>query len=112
MVDFVNKIMALGTVAGQVMIVLGLVYLIFFRKKQFAIITIVKEDAVLFAFLISLVSVLGSLFYSEIAGFPPCDLCWVQRIFMYPLVIVLGFALANKDNRLITYAIASSVIGA
>ena len=34
----------------------------------------------------------GSLWYSEGAGFPPCELCWYQRIAMYPLVVVLGMA--------------------
>ncbi len=38
----------------------------------------------------------GSLFYSEVAGFVPCPLCWWQRIFMYPLVIVLGAAWAFR----------------
>jgi hypothetical protein len=34
----------------------------------------------------------GSLWFSEGAGFPPCELCWYQRIAMYPLVVVLGMA--------------------
>ncbi len=38
----------------------------------------------------------GSLFYSEVAGFVPCPLCWWQRIFMYPLVIVLAAAWAFR----------------
>lgn len=36
----------------------------------------------------------GSLFYSEVAGFVPCELCWWQRILMYPLVVILGAAWA------------------
>ncbi len=38
---------------------------------------------------IAVVATLGSLFMSEIAGFTPCLLCWVQRGFMYPLAVVL-----------------------
>ena len=41
---------------------------------------------------IALLATLGSLWFSEEAGFPPCELCWYQRIAMYPLVVVLGIA--------------------
>jgi disulfide bond formation protein DsbB len=44
------------------------------------------------AWMVALVATLGSLFMSEVAGFVPCMLCWVQRGFMYPLVVVLGVA--------------------
>lgn len=42
--------------------------------------------------LVALVATLGSLYFSEVAGYLPCDLCWYQRILMYPLVVVLGVA--------------------
>lgn len=42
-------------------------------------------------------SMLGSLYLSEIAHFPPCRLCWYQRIAMYPLVVVLGVGAVRKD---------------
>ncbi len=41
---------------------------------------------------IALLATAGSLWFSEGAGFPPCELCWYQRIAMYPLVVVLGIA--------------------
>ena len=40
------------------------------------------------AFLVAATATGGSLFYSEIAGFVPCELCWYQRICMYPLSIL------------------------
>jgi hypothetical protein len=43
-------------------------------------------------------AVVGSLVYSQIVGFPPCDLCWWQRIFMYPQVIILFVAMRRKTN--------------
>lgn len=46
---------------------------------------------------ISVTAVLGSLFYSEILGYVPCDLCWIQRIFMYPLVIIYGTAAMKRE---------------
>ena len=39
----------------------------------------------------------GSLYFSEALGLYPCDLCWIQRIAMYPLVVVLGVA-AYEDR--------------
>ena len=70
-----------------------------------------KEDALLFMFLIALVSTLGSLFYSEIMGFNPCKLCWYQRIAMYPLVVLFGIALIKKKDDVIKYSWPLVVIG-
>ncbi|GAE93665.1 disulfide bond formation protein [Gracilibacillus boraciitolerans JCM 21714] len=47
----------------------------------------------------SLVAMMGSLFYSEIMRYIPCELCWYQRILMYPLVVIYGYALYKKDIR-------------
>ena len=41
---------------------------------------------------VAVVATLGSLYFSEIADFPPCRLCWYQRIGMYPLAVVLPIA--------------------
>ncbi|SFB80705.1 disulfide bond formation protein DsbB [Halobiforma haloterrestris] len=41
---------------------------------------------------VAAVATLGSLYFGEIRGYPPCDLCWYQRICMYPLTVVLGVA--------------------
>jgi disulfide bond formation protein DsbB len=64
------------------------------------------------AFLVAAMATLGSLFFSEIADFVPCELCWIQRIFMYPLAIVtLALAVAN-DHRASRYLLPLPVIGA
>lgn len=63
------------------------------------------------AWAVSAVAMLGSLYFSEIRGFVPCELCWVQRIFMYPLVIILGVANFRRDAAVIYYALPLSVIG-
>lgn len=54
---------------------------------------------------------LGSLFYSEIMGYTPCPLCWWQRIFMYPLVLILLIALFSKDKKASRYVASMSAIG-
>ena len=50
------------------------------------------------AWLISTLAALASLFFSEVMEFAPCSLCWYQRIFMYPLVIVLACGLFPVDR--------------
>lgn len=63
------------------------------------------------AFLVAAIATVGSLFLSEIAHFVPCKLCWIQRIFMYPLAIVgLGAAIAG-DRRAARYLLPLPVLG-
>ena len=50
------------------------------------------------------VAMLGSLFFSEVMMFPPCIMCWYQRICMYPLVIIFLVALFPLDTHVIKYA--------
>ena len=61
--------------------------------------------------LIASVSTLGSLFFSEIMKFPPCALCWYQRIFMFPLVIIFIVGLFPFDKSIIKYALPLSLVG-
>ncbi len=63
------------------------------------------------AWLVSVIATLGSLYFSEIQGFIPCELCWFQRIFMYPLAIILGIAAFDNDKKLKKYVLPLSVIG-
>ena len=63
------------------------------------------------AWLVSVISSVGSLYYSEVAGFVPCLLCWYQRIAMYPLVFVLGVATLTLDTRVWRYALPLSLSG-
>lgn len=49
-------------------------------------------------FFIALFPVFGSLYYSEIVRIPPCTLCWYQRIFMYPILIITGAVLSLKEK--------------
>lgn len=56
-----------------------------------------KAEHILFtAWAISLIATSGSLYLSEIMKYEPCILCWYQRIFMYPLVIILAVAIIKK----------------
>ncbi len=64
------------------------------------------------AWAFALASTLGSLFFSQIANFVPCELCWFQRICMYPLTVVLLVAALRKDARTgVQYAFVLPIVG-
>lgn len=63
------------------------------------------------AWIVSAVSTLGSLFFSEVIGFPPCSLCWYQRICMYPLVLIFAAGLFPLDKRVFKFAMPLSLVG-
>lgn len=62
-------------------------------------------------FLISFVALAGSLIYSNIVGFPPCVLCWIQRIFIYPQVALAAVSLWRKEKLAVYYALPLSILG-
>lgn len=62
---------------------------------------------------VALVGVLGSLYYSEIAGWVPCSLCWWQRIALYPIVPIMGISILRDEVRkLAPYVAALAAFGA
>ncbi len=75
------------------------------------------DHAFLIGFLVSLASIIASLFYSNIIGFSPCELCWWQRIFLYPQVILFAVALYNEkvnkvsDELVFLYSFILSLLG-
>lgn len=71
------------------------------------------KHAVVFAFVVSLVAMLGSLYYSDFLGYAPCKLCWYQRIFMYSQVFIFGLALWKGEKKEVWgYSAILSIIGA
>jgi disulfide bond formation protein DsbB len=64
-----------------------------------------------FAWLVSVIATLGSLYFSEIRGYIPCDLCWFQRIFMYPLVLILGIGTFQSDMSVKKFVLPMSILG-
>lgn len=57
------------------------------------------------------VATFGSLYFSEVLLFPPCTLCWYQRILMYPLTIILAVGILRRDQGLHQYVLPLSGIG-
>lgn len=70
-----------------------------------------KPQSLFIAWFISTIATLGSLYFSEIRGFIPCELCWFQRIFMYPLPLILGISIFQNDYTSKKYVLPMSMIG-
>jgi hypothetical protein len=63
----------------------------------------VKKYGLVLLFSASLCAMLGSLTYSLIIGYPACDLCWYQRISLYPIVFMSILALYKKEISSLPY---------
>ncbi len=109
--ELISWSMILGTlflhVAG---IILALLW--FFGKRDLFVFRILKNNGMMLAYFLSVIGLLGSLYYSEIVGYAPCVLCWYQRIFVYSNVFVLGLALyRGGDKSIIPYAKFLAIVG-
>lgn len=56
------------------------------------------------AWVIALLSMSISLYFSDIRGFVPCNLCWYARILMYPLVVIIGVGIVRRERHWVAYA--------
>ncbi|PIC56700.1 disulfide bond formation protein B [Sporosarcina sp. P12(2017)] len=63
------------------------------------------------AWVVSLVAMFGSLYFSEVKGYIPCELCWYQRILMYPLTLLLGIATFQNDTTVKKFVLPLALIG-
>jgi len=70
-----------------------------------------KENVLYIAWLQAIVGMAASLFFSEILKYPPCVLCWYQRICLYPLVAILAVGIAKKDKNIALYTLPLTLIG-
>jgi|TARA_B100001971_G_scaffold70544_1_gene65001 disulfide bond formation protein DsbB len=64
------------------------------------------------AFAVAATSVAGSLYFSEVAGFTPCELCWYQRIAMYPLAVILAVEVVRPGGNVARFVLPLSIGGA
>lgn len=113
--DTVIALSVLGVV-GQVLVALGIVVgvlaLVGVRGPLDAIRNLVWGYELWGAFVVAAIATGGSLFYSQIAGFIPCEFCWFQRMMMYPLSILTLLIAARGDNRAARYLLPLPVVGA
>lgn len=96
--------------SGIVVLVVSAI-LVFDFKTSRSLAPLIKVYGLMAAFLISLFTTLLTFTYSEYFGFVPCGLCWLQRIFLFPQVVLLAGALFYKDKQFPRYGILLSIFG-
>ena len=104
-VHYLNVVLGAGTIALQVFSAAALI-LLFFRSKEKSrnfYLDFLDKHFLMLSFFISLVSSVFPLVYSEIINYLPCYLCWWQRIFMFPGMIMYAIALWDRDRKVIRY---------
>jgi disulfide bond formation protein DsbB len=69
------------------------------------------SKSLLLGWIAALIATIGSLYFSEVLHYIPCTLCWYQRIFMYPLAIMLGIAFYQNDRGIVKFVLPLSIIG-
>ncbi|GMU73850.1 MAG: hypothetical protein AMXMBFR44_0490 [Candidatus Campbellbacteria bacterium] len=108
--NLMNPLIMWSIVALQVAsvaLLLGLVGVPFFSR----LVELVGRRTFVLSFLVLLASLIGSLYYSEVAAFPACSLCWWQRVFIYPQIALFGLALWYKRRDVLLYTSTLSAVG-
>ncbi|MBU5688789.1 MAG: disulfide bond formation protein B [Candidatus Aenigmarchaeota archaeon] len=113
-VETVNYVLSQFTLIGLIFIILSIFYEVLRKKIKIKsaekLRNFLKKESLLIILIISSIATLGSLFFSEIALYEPCKLCWFQRIFMYPIPIISLIGLLKKQKPFI-YILTLSLIG-
>jgi disulfide bond formation protein DsbB len=105
-----NQFVALSIIFLQIVGGVLLLTLVFFRSRTNPILVFFKKYTFLIAFLIALGSIAVSLFYSEVIGFPACELCLLQRVFLYPQALIYGYLLWRPVSRQTRPLVETSLI--
>jgi len=99
----VSNLFAIALIVGIAVIAVSLVWP---RLRE-----IVTTAAPAGAAAVAIGATLGSLYFSEVADYVPCTLCWYQRIAMYPMALILPLALIRRDRSIMVYATAMAAAG-
>jgi disulfide bond formation protein DsbB len=106
-IHYLNVSLGFGVIIAQILCVMALLLLFFGSQVNWknSYLDFINQHVLILGFLISFVSSVFPLVYSEIIHFLPCYLCWWQRVFMFPLFLMFGVALWDKDRKVIRYVL-------
>ena len=105
-----SALLALGAIAGAVVLLVAIV------APGLAVLNGVREaaqeHAARFTLLLAGTAMIGSLYFSEVAHYSPCKLCWYQRVCMYAIAIVSVVAVVRRERRTVApYVLTLSLVG-
>ena len=108
-----NHYLSLATLIGGIILVLWLLILLYsyFGNKKFTVLSLITKYALPLGFLVTLGGAFLTLYYQYGLGYEPCELCWLQRIFLYPQVVLFGMAWWKKDTKIFSYILGLSFVG-
>lgn len=108
-----NHFLSLGTLIGGVVVVAWTLYLvkIMYQKKGSTFVATLSQYVLQFGFFTTLGGMLLTLYYEYGLQYVPCDLCWYQRVFLYPQVFLFGLAWYKKDKAVLPYTLILSLAG-
>ena len=100
-----------AVLVSQIVFPVGLVLLFHkdFRNRVYRFVNLYVLWLLLF---VSSTAVVGSISLSQIAGFVPCELCWIQRIFLFSQPILLLVAMVRREKSIVSYLLPLSILGA
>lgn len=104
-------IIATGTLVTNILFVVFIISLFAMKDWRNKVYSFVDKNVLHLIFSVSFLAMAGSLAYSNIMNFPPCELCWIQRIFMFPQPIIAFLAMWRNDKKIVDYLLPLTVIG-
>jgi disulfide bond formation protein DsbB len=113
LVQFVTEFFSIGVILSQVLIFLVIIAAVSHVADREGLVhsfaRFISKNALMLGFIVSIVTTIGSTFYSLIAGFAACELCWIQRIFLFPQVFLFAVAIYYRRHGTITDQIATTM---
>ena len=110
-VDAFTRILSILTLFGNVFVMLLLWARVAYVPLYLRIMRLLGSNALLLSFLVALGATVGSYVYGSVTGYPACILCWMQRIFMYPLPFILLMAYWRKEKVVLPYVLMLALVG-
>jgi disulfide bond formation protein DsbB len=103
----------LGQIAAGVLVVLIVVAVVSPRARARLVTSwsALQVQTLVAAWVVAAIATGGSLYFSEIAGYIPCQLCWYQRICMYPLTVTLAIGALARGRAAALYSLVFPLVG-
>ena len=108
-----NYYLSLATLIGMIAVVIfaALVAYYSLTDKKNNFLKNINGCVLLLGFTVTLFGTFLTLYYEYGLQYLPCDLCWYQRIFLYPQVFLFAYAWYKKDKAILPYIFILSIVG-
>lgn len=110
MVNIIATLIPWATLVSHILFGFLVLAYIFRNSWGSKTISAIREHGILMGVALTLMIVLGSLFYSSVMGYPPCELCWWQRVLLFPQLILFLVAWKRGDTGVFSYILPLSVL--